>query len=329
MKKKFIIIILLILLLLSAVAAGLFWYIFMQPNGKSTFHQITVYEDTPYENILNEVKANNMVQNSWTFEVVAKVLKYNLYPKKGKYKIEEGENNLTIIRRWRQGQHYTLNFTFNNVRTKEQLLEKVGDRFLFPNDSLKSLLNNVNFLSAYQLTPETVLSVFLPNTYQFYYDISAEDFFEKMLQIYNQFWNEKRLAQAKILCFTPLEISVIASIVEEENHKAFEKPIIAGVYINRLKCGMKLQADPTVKYAVGDFTLKRVLDKHLSYDSPYNTYIPEASTLDSVLNYTRHNYLYMCAKEDFSQEHYFTHSYQQHLRYARRYHQALNRNKIK
>ncbi len=341
MKKRIIIISAIsIFLLSSAGVALLFWHIFLRPNGNSCNYVITIDKNTNYSQIAAQVEQEEMVKNSWTFNVVAEILQYDTYFRKGKYSVKEGESNLDLIRRWRQGQHYPIKFTFNNIRLKEQLLEKVGDQFLFPNDSLQHLLNDAQFLSKYNLTPENVTSIFIPNTYEVYYDIDAEAFFHKMYSIYTDFWNQKRLARAKQIGFTPLEISIIASIVEEENHKAFEKPIIAGVYINRLNKNMLLQADPTVKYAVGDFTLKRILNEHLTIDSPYNTYrylglppapirIPEASTLDSVLNYTQHHYIYMCAKEDFSGEHRFATTLREHNNNAKRYHQALNRNNIR
>ena len=178
--------------------------------------------------------------------------------------------------------------------------------------------------------------MFIPNTYEIFYDITAEEFFEKMMSMYRNFWQGKRSEEAESIGLTEIEVSILASIVEEENHRNAEKAIIAGLYMNRLHKGINLCADPTVKFAVGDFTLKRVLNSHLETDSPYNTYkyaglppgpirIPEISSIDSVLHYTHHNYLYMCAKEDFSGYHNFAVTAAQHSANAAKYHNALNR----
>jgi UPF0755 protein len=180
-----------------------------------------------------------------------------------------------------------------------------------------------------------VISVFIPNTYEFYYDIEAEEFFDLMKKQHSKFWNEKRRALADSLQLTIPEIVTLASIVEEENFKETEKGLIAGLYINRLKKGMKLQADPTVKFAIGDFAKKRVLNVDLQIDSPYNTYryvglppgpirIPATSTIDSVLQYRKHDYIFMCAKEDFSGMHNFAKTDKEHMKNAAKYHKALN-----
>ena len=161
-----------------------------------------------------------------------------------------------------------------------------------------------------------------------------------MKREYNNYWNQKRISKAQAIGLTPLQVSTLASIVDEETANNAEKPVVAGLYINRLKKGMLLQADPTVKFALQDFTLKRILLKHLSIDSPYNTYkyaglppgpirIPSVQGLESVLNYARHNYLYMCAKEDFSGTHNFAVTHSQHIVNAKLYQRELNRRKIK
>jgi UPF0755 protein len=247
--------------------------------------------------------------------LVAHAIKYPQYISRGKYKIEKGENNLNLIKKLYRGQHYPVKFTFNNIRTKEQFVQKTEDKFLFSQKELFQLVNDTSFLKKYGLTPQT-------------------DFFDKMYGYYNSFWNEKRIKSAEEIGLTPVEVITLASIVEEENFREEEKSIIAGVYINSLHKGMKLQADPTVKFAVGDVTLKRILSEHLEVDSPYNTYIyeglppgpiriPESSTIDSVLHYRKHSYIFMCAKPDLSGYHNFTSSASEHLRNAAQYHRAI------
>jgi UPF0755 protein len=181
--------------------------------------------------------------------------------------------------------------------------------------------------------------MFIPNTYEMYWNTSAKLFCEKMQKEYKRYWNETRLKKASNIGYTPEEVIILASIVEEETQNNAEKSIIAGVYINRIKKGMPLQADPTVKFAVGDFTIKRVLDKHTSVDSRYNTYryeglppgpicIPSITTVNAVLNYQHHDYLYFCAKTNFSGTHSFAKTLQQHNINANAYRKALNRNRI-
>ena len=176
--------------------------------------------------------------------------------------------------------------------------------------------------------------MFIPNTYEMYFNTGADKVIERFYYEYEQFWNEERKEKAKQIGLTPLEVSILASIVQAETVKRDEAPIIAGLYINRLKQGIALQADPTLVFAVGDFTLKRVLNEHKEIDSPYNTYkyaglppgpinMPEISSIDAVLKYKPSDFIYMCAKEDFSGYHNFTNNYNEHLRNAQRYQKAL------
>jgi UPF0755 protein len=188
----------------------------------------------------------------------------------------------------------------------------------------------------YGFNKDNIICMFIPNTYEVYYTISADQLIERMYDEYQNFWNEERKQKANELGLSPIEVSILASIVQAESIKRDEAPIIAGLYLNRLKQGIPLQADPTLVFAVGDFTIKRVLNEHKEVESPYNTYknkglppgpinMPEIATIDAVLNYKPSNYLYMCAKEDFSGYHNFTASYNEHLKNARRYQAALTR----
>lgn len=195
-------------------------------------------------------------------------------------------------------------------------------------------------MSQYGLNAATAVSLFIPNTYEVYWNISTDGLFQRMYKEYRHFWNEHRTAQAKRLGLTPAEVATVASIIEEESNRQEDYPIIAGLYLNRLKKGMPLQACPTVKYALQDFGLRRILTKHLQVESPYNTYkyaglppgpirIPRAATMDAVLNSKKHNYLYMCASTAFDGTHHFSSTYAEHARYARHYQAELNKRKIK
>ena len=204
---------------------------------------------------------------------------------------------------------------------------------------IANLLTEKSILQEYNFTKQTLPALFIPNTYQVYWNISSKEFLNRMFKEYKRFWTEERQNKAKAIGLTPIEVSILASIVEEETNNKSEKPMVAGLYINRLKKGMPLQADPTVKFAWQDFTLRRITNKHLTIDSPYNTYkiiglppgpirIPSPEGIDAVLNYSKHNYLYMCAKEDFSGTHNFASTLSEHNRNARKYWDALNKRKI-
>lgn len=256
----------------------------------------------------------------------------------GSYVIEPGVTALDLSRILRSGRQTPVKVAFNNIRTLDALADRVSSRmewnaeaFL---DACDSILPEKGFKEA------EYLAAFLPDTYEFYWTASANDVVKKLSDIRDKFWNDSRRAKAAELGLTPVKTATLASIVEEETAKADEHGKVARLYLNRLGKGMLLQADPTVKYAVGDFALRRILNRHLDVDSPYNTYkyvglppgpirMPEKRTLEAVLNAPEHNYLYMCAKEDFSGYHNFATDYATHLNNARRYQLELNRRGIK
>jgi UPF0755 protein len=327
-------------MLLLVLAGGIGGYfLFLYPNTKPVNAKIVIPNAVSEKDFFQILQEKKILKNLKTFKLAKKILQFDKI-KQGKYNIAANSNNLTLIRLLKRGQHYPVTFTFNNVRTVEQLIAKTDQKFLFDTSELSHLLNDSIFLASYQLSFETLPAIFIPNTYELWYDISAQDFFEKMYKEYKKFWTKERKAKAAQIPLSLLEVSVLASIVEEENHIASEKPIIAGLYINRLRKGMPLQADPTLKFIWHDFSLYRLYDYHKEIDSPYNTYkyaglppgpirIPDEISIDAVLNYQENNYLYMCAKEDFSGYHYFTASYSQHLQNAEKYRKALNRKAIK
>lgn len=325
--------ILLIIVVFVAVTGTYAYNVLFKDNVTADKIVVTVPKNATMAQLTDSLTAKNAIQNLTSFKLTCRLMRFKT-PRMGHYELTSGMSNIDLVRMLRRGQHYGVNFTFNNLRTKKQFIEKVDHRFFFNPEDLERLLSDSSYLAQYGFNTETCIAAFIPDSYEFFYDITAEDFFEKMLTYYHRFWNEERLKTAESIGLTPVEVAVLASIVEEENYKASEKAIIAGLYMNRLQKGMLLQADPTVKFAAGDPSLKRILNEHTRIDSPYNTYlypglppapirIPAASTMDSVLHYTHHNYLYMCAKSDLSGFHDFATTLSQHQRNAAAYHRAI------
>lgn len=258
----------------------------------------------------------------------------------GAFKIEKGTSAWAMMRLLRSGPTTPVKVTFNNVRTKRDLARRVTAKLMISADDLLAVLNDSALVARYGMDTTTVVAMFLPDTYEFHWDISAQDLVARFHDYYDKFWTPERQAQAKREGLTPLQVSVLASIVDEETAKADEKPLVARLYLNRLARNIKLQADPTVKFALGDFAIRRITLAMLNVDSPYNTYrvaglppgpirVPAKATLEAVLEAPQHDYIYMCAKEDFSGYHNFATTLAEHEANARRYHQALNERKIK
>jgi UPF0755 protein len=248
-------------------------------------------------------------------------------------------NNSEIVNMLRSGKQAPVNVTFNNIRTLDELAARIGSQIEADAASLSRFFDDENNYSADGFTRQTLISVFLPDTYQLYWNLDPKGFYRRMLREYDVFWNDERLASAKALNLTPVEVSILASIIVEEASKDDEMPRIAGVYLNRLREGIPLQADPTVKFAVNDFTIRRVLNEHLEVDSPYNTYkysgLPPGPVrcapkpaLEAVLKAEKHDYLFFVAKADFSGYHHFSRTLSEHNRYAAAYRRELNRRRI-
>lgn len=292
-----------------------------------------------YSNVIETLAENHYVKDTASFNWLAKKMGYPEHIKPGRYLIEDDMSNRKLLTMLRSGTQKPVKLVFHNIRTVFQLAGVISKQIEADSSDLANILTSKSKAEDYGFTKEAFIAMFIPNTYEFYWNTSAEEFCEKMHKEYKKFWNDTRREKAKEIDYTPVEITTIASIVEEETQYNPEKPTIAGVYINRLKRGMALQADPTVKFAVGDFAIKRVLNKHLAILSPYNTYrqpglppgpicIPSTTTLNAVLNYQRHEYLYFCAKADFSGSHTFAKTIEQHNINAKEYWKALNRNRI-
>ena len=274
------------------------------------------------------------------FEPLMKYYKYDTRVKPGNYAIRPGDSMRDICLRLLSGNQTPVKLVVPSVRTLNRLAGAVGKQLMADSASIATLLNDTLLIDSLGYTVETFPALFLPNTYEVYWTMTPEQFIARMVKEHNRYWNTDRLAKAKAQGLTPEEVSTLASIVDEETNKNDEKPTVAGLYLNRLHRGIMLQADPTVKFAHGKFDLRRILLVHLTIDSPYNTYkyaglppgpirIPGIAAIEAVLNPTRHNYIYMCAKEDFSGYHNFATTLSQHNANARRYQQALNQRGIK
>lgn len=253
----------------------------------------------------------------------------------GSYVVEPGEKAWRLARRIKNCRQNPLNVTFNNLRTIDGLAQRLDRQLLADSISIACAIDSL--MSAAGVDKANYAAHFLPDTYEFYWTEAPDKVVSKIAAHYDAFWTGERRKKAEALHLTPEQVSTLASIVEEETNKADERPVVARLYLNRLARGMKLQADPTVKFAVGDFSLKRILNKHLEVRSPYNTYmypglppgpirIPLAATLDAVLDAPHNDYIYMCAKEDFSGYHNFASDYAAHQANAKKYRDALDRN---
>ncbi len=293
-----------------------------------------------FEDVVKILEKRQLLLDEKSFRWTARQMKYDKNVRPGKYKLLPKMSNKDLITLLRSGRQVPVNVIFNNIRTKEQLALRIEEQIEARKDAILNLLNDSDYTKRLGFTPDNVLAMFLPNTYEFYWNTSADSFLKRMKKEYNKYWNAKRLARAASINLTPVQVSVVASIVQMETNREDEKAVIAGVYINRFKKNWKLEADPTLVYALGDFTVSRVLNVYKEIESPYNTYkyaglppgpicLPTMSSLTAVLNYVPHKYMYFCAKDDFSGYHAFASSYDQHLVNARRFQKALDRRGIR
>lgn len=298
------------------------------PTG-SDYNQVkTILADAQF--IINE-KSFNWVANK-------KELPDNIHP--GRYIVKDGMSNNQLVNMLRGGLQSPVKVTFNNIRNVDMLAGRIASQIEADSTSISNLLHNQEYINQLGFSSYTIPALFLPDTYEFYWNTDAEGFVVRMFQEYNKFWNEERKQQAQSKGMTPVQVSTLASIVNRETNMTDEMPRVAGVYLNRLKNNWLLQADPTLIFAWNDYSIKRVLDRHKEIESPYNTYkylglppgpicIPSLSAIKAVLNAENHHYFYFCAKEDFSGYHNFAKTLTEHNRNAAKYQQALNQRGIK
>ncbi|MDR3262624.1 MAG: endolytic transglycosylase MltG [Tannerella sp.] len=332
-----VLIVFLVVFVMLLTGGGCGAYFLFSPNfmpEKACF--IYIYPEKDFQWLCRQLEDSAHCRNMKSFRQIAGILKYPEHMKTGRYTIHPKMNNYDLLNNLRRGHQELVKVTFNNIRLKEELADRLAAQLMADSEDLTALLDDDACCDSMGFTPRTIQAMFIPNTYEIYWNISAEKLIQRMKREYDSFWTETRRDKAAKIGISPVEVATLASIVEEESAVADEYPVIAGLYINRLHRGIPLQADPTVKYAVGDFTLSRILYEHLNVDSPYNTYmygglppgpirIPSITSMDAVLNYRKHNYLYMCAKEDFSGRHNFAVTLSEHNRNANRYRAELNR----
>ncbi|MFW6226979.1 MAG: endolytic transglycosylase MltG [Bacteroidota bacterium] len=310
--------------------------VLLDKNEKAS---VFIPSDADYEVVKQIFTDSEILIDTVSFDWVAKKKNYPSNINGGHYVIKGGLNNNELINLLRGGFQTPVNVTFHNIRTKAELAGTIANQLEADSLELMTFMNDDAFLDGLGFENHTIIAMFIPNTYEFYWNPSAEKFFFRMKDEYEKFWNGKREQQLDNLNLTKVQVSTLASIVDEETYINDELDEIAGVYINRLEKGIRLQADPTVRFALNNFGIKRVLRTHLEIDSPYNTYkiaglppgpiaIPSIAAIDGVLNYAKHDYIYFCAKADFSGRHEFSKTLNQHLRYAREYQRALNRQRI-
>ncbi|MCK9291841.1 MAG: endolytic transglycosylase MltG [Bacteroidales bacterium] len=336
-------ILLIVLLILTALFGILVYNVFIANNvwtEQDEKAEIIIPSQSDFEQLKTIIYNKGLVINRHTFELVSKWLKYTDNVKAGRYLIPAGMNNLELVRLLRSGAQTPVQLSFNNIRDIYQLAGVVSYQIEADSTELVRLLTDSAYLSYLGYNTQSIPALFIPDTYEFYWTTDAERFVMRMFDEHRKFWNSSRRAKLEELQMTELDVSVLASIIDKETNKDDEKARMAGVYINRLKVGWRLQADPTLVFAAGDVEIRRVLDIHKTIESPYNTYkysglppgpicIPTIASIEAVLNYEQHSYFYFCAKDDLSGYHAFASSLTQHEINAWRYRRALDQLNIK
>ena len=304
--------------------------------------QVHLYidKDDSADSVYNKLSSYRSTKKIKLLKFIGKIDGYDKIIKTGHYIIRPEMNTLDTYKMLRIGQETPIKLVVPSVRTMEEMSRRLSKAIMSDSSTLSQCFSDSSICKNFGKTQQTISCLFIPNTYEVYWDITPLQLLQRMEKESKKFWNEKRRNAADSLGLSLDEIITLASIVDQETTYSKEKPTIAGLYLNRLRKGMLLQADPTVKYAIGDFSIRRILHKHLTIDSPYNTYlykglppgpisIPSIQSIDAVLNATQHNFIYMCAKEDFSGSHNFAKTLSQHQKNARKYAAALNAKKIK
>ena len=292
-----------------------------------------------YKQVLDTLQSNLEIKNLKVLDWIAKKKSYPALIKPGRYTINKETSYNGLINMLRSGRQSPVKITFNNIRTLNQLAGKIGKQIEADSTHLINFLSDDSYFSNDGFNKENIIALFIPDTYEIYWNTNPGELYSRMMKEYRNFWSEDRLTKAKNKNLKPIEVSILASIIDDEVSKPDEKPRIAGVYLNRLKRGIPLQACPTIKFALNDFTITRILYKHLQVDSPYNTYIhngfppgpiscPSVEGIDAVLNAEDHDYLFFAARSDFSGYHNFSRTLTEHNHYAAMYQKELDKRKI-
>lgn len=341
MKKK-VLLSLSILFIIGCCFVGILYYTIWGTNVNTDDSNNVFYINTgsDFKTVLRDLTEKKIIKNKQTFELTSKLMKFdsgNIKP--GKYNIPDNINNRNLIQKFRSGLQDPINVTIGNVRNLDKLIGDMSKQFEF--DSIDFVRYISDSTSRPDFDNANLISLFIPDTYSMYWNNSPQTVVKRMQKEYDAFWsNNDRTLKAASLNLSTQEVMTLASIVEKETNYNPEKARIAGVYLNRISRNIPLQADPTVVFAVGDFTIRRVLNKHLRYKSPYNTYmnlglppgpicLPSKSSIDAVLNYEKHGYIYFCAKTGYEGQHVFAKTLTQHNRNARKYQKWLSSEGIK
>lgn len=337
-KKKFYIIPIVVCLL--AIAAVVAYYLTGSFSRSEQREYVYIDDNDNLDSVTAKLAPIASEQALLSFKIISHHMGYDKNIRSGRYVIEPGEGTISVLRKLKNGHQEPLRLTIPESRTTDRLAGAIGRKLMMDSLSLSILLKDSAFCAAQGFDTTTIVSMFVPNTYEVYWNTSIENLMSRMKKEHDKFWNESRMAKANALGLSPEEVCTLASIIDEETSNNAEKPMIARMYLNRLAKGMPLQADPTVKFALKDFALKRIYHNMLNTDSPYNTYryaglppgpikVASVAGVEAVLNPASHSYLYMCAKEDFSGTHNFAATYQEHLKNASKYSKALNERGIK
>jgi len=330
--KKTVLIVILILL-----SAGLYsaWKVFGPTVSAPEKKYFYIMTGSGYDDVKRSLVDQKIISGTFFFNLVAKQVKYNTNVKPGRYEIKNNSSIVTLIRMLKAGRQTPVRFVINKLRTKEDFAGKVGQQFETDSTEVMNFITNNDSLLKYHLDTNTVMTAIIPNSYLFWWNVTFKNMFGRFADQKEKFWEGKRTQKAAALNLTPEQVYTIASIVEEETVKQDDKGLIASVYMNRMKAGMKLEADPTVKYAMRNFGLKRILHGHLEYPSLYNTYqhtglppgpicTPSINTIDAVLDAPQTNYIYFVAKPSFDGYSNFAATYKEHLVFANAYRRALD-----
>lgn len=337
-----------ITLIAIAALAGFGLWTYFQPlnNGKEARY-VYIDNDDTIDSVFVQIDTVAPSLPRQVFHILTALSHYDQNIHTGRYLLSPDEPALATFRRMRNAQQEPVRLTVPSVRTLGRLSHELSKRLMADSTAIHTAMRNDSLITSLGYDTATIAAMFIPNTYEIYWNISPADLLKRMQQEHERFWDKARRAKATDIGLTDTEVSTLASIIDEETANDAEKPMIAGMYLNRLKLrneeypeGMPLQADPTIKFAIGDFSIRRIYHAMLTVDSPYNTYInpglppgpiriPSVAGIDAVLNHANHDYLYMCAKEDFSGTHNFARTYREHLQNAARYSRALNQRGIR
>jgi len=325
-------------LLAILIATGLFaaFKVFGPNTGTFTDGEyLYVHTGSSFDAVMKGLEAGGFVHDMKTFKLLANEAGYPNHIHPGKYHIKHGMSSYNMIRMLRSGRQEPVKLVINKLRTKQDLVNIICHNLEADSTVLKQMLQDTTYLAQFGLDTNTAMCAIMPDTYDFFWNTTADKAFRKIEKNFTRFWTDERKAKAGAKSITPVQAIIVASIVDEESNKNDEKPNIASVYLNRLHKGIKLQADPTVKFAIGDFTIRRITGAHLAFQSPYNTYqnaglppgpicTPSPQSIDAVLNAPETNFIYFCAREDFSGYHRFAATDAEQAKNAKLYHDALN-----